>query len=92
MHPLVATPGDSTRLQLSINSNDPLTFATDVGREYAYVLAAMTKANIPMQDAIEWIDRVRECGLRSRFTLKASSDPRALIELRNDLKPYSQFE
>lgn len=88
MHPVAAADNRLPRIQLSINTDDPLTFATDLGREYAYMLAAMTKAKVPMQDAIEWINRVRECGLRSRFTLAASASPEALIELRDDLQPY----
>lgn len=92
MRPLPADPVDMPTLQLSINSDDPLTFATHVGREFEYMFAALLRAEVSTEHALQWIEGVRECGVRSRFTLEASSDAENLVQLRNELRPYTLLD
>lgn len=59
---------------LSINDDDPLTFATRLADELAYVYFALLRSGVPATDAATWVDSAREEGLRSRFTLAGSRD------------------
>ena len=73
LHPLptVATAAPPPVL-LSLNDDDPMTFSTCLADEYAYVYEALLRLGVATPDALEWVDRVRATGVRSRFTLPAS--------------------
>ncbi|HKS23412.1 MAG TPA: hypothetical protein VJZ76_11470 [Thermoanaerobaculia bacterium] len=75
-------PGDKPALDsgvpMSINTDNPITFATRLADEYAYVYYALLRAGASADSALEWIDARREDGWRSRFTLRASTDPDVL--------------
>jgi hypothetical protein len=77
MAPLEHTPGTS-RVALSINTDNPLTFATCLADEYTHLYCALVREGVPATVAQEWLDRAREAGWRSRFTLEASADPEVL--------------
>jgi hypothetical protein len=88
MHPLPSQKSETATLSLSINTDDPLTFATNLGNEYEYMFAALLRANIPSEEALAWINSVRECGVRSRFTIAASERASVLARLRHNIDPY----
>jgi hypothetical protein len=81
-------------LLVSINTDDPITFATRLADEYAYFYSGLLQAHLTAQEALAWVERVRFAGWRSRFTLPGSSDPIGLQELvsrwRAVLKPWSR--
>ncbi len=54
---------------MSINSDDPLTFATCLSDEYAHLYLALQRRGVSSQQAIEWLDRLRENGWNSRFSV-----------------------
>lgn len=62
----------------SVNDDDPLTFATRLADEYAYLYCAMLRSGVSAHTALPYIERLRDTGWRSRFTLPASADPDAL--------------
>lgn len=64
---------------LSLNTDDPLTFATRLADEYAHLYYAMLRADVTSSDALQWIERVRRNGWRSRFTVAESRDT-AMLE------------
>lgn len=66
------------RLPVSINTDDPITFATCLADEYAHMYFALIGQGVPTRDALAWLDQAREAGWRSRFTLPASADPEVL--------------
>jgi len=68
---------------LSINSDDPLCFATSLADEYSYVYAALLGIGVGSTDALAWIDERRRDGYRSRFTLPISTDPAVLEYLQS---------
>jgi hypothetical protein len=92
MHPLPSQRVDMPTLPLSINTDDPLTFATQLGREFEYVFASLLRAKVPTDEALAWIDSVRESGRRSRFTVASSADPTVLIRLRHQISPYTNAD
>ncbi len=63
-----------TSLAVSISSDDPLTFATSLADEYAYLHAALMRAGVSSPEAMEWLDRVRQAGWDSRFTTCTTAD------------------
>jgi len=65
----------------SINADDPLTFATCLADEYAYMYATLLRYGIEARNGLAWLDRLRENGYRSRFTLPASADVGVLEQL-----------
>ncbi len=67
-----------TPVLVSLNSDDPVVFATRLGDEYAYVFNALQREGVSAPEALEWLDRVRENALRSRFTLAPSATDDAL--------------
>ena len=52
-----------------IGSDDPLTFATDIRREYMLLRDAMVEAGLSDEEADRWLEKVRENGLYARFTV-----------------------
>ncbi|MBZ4419153.1 hypothetical protein [Myxococcus sp. RHSTA-1-4] len=68
----------SSELMISINSDDPITFATCLADEYAYFYFALLRRQVPSSEALAWLDTLREHGMRSRFTQPASADERSL--------------
>jgi hypothetical protein len=81
MSPLPGVQGAEAPLLLSLNSDDPVTFATSLADEYAHLFAALVRLGVQPATALEWLDQRRAHGQRSRFTLKASADRRCLAEL-----------
>lgn len=72
-HPVVDLAElDSCQLRFSINSDDPLTFATTLADEYAYLYGALERRSTSAQ-AADRIEQFRQNGWSSRFTLKAST-------------------
>lgn len=64
---------DAEPVTISINSDDPLTFATSLADEYAYLYYALVRRGVASDLALTWIDRVRANGWRSRFSIPASA-------------------
>ena len=64
------TPTNEThRVPLCIGSDDPITFGTQLRGEYMLIHDALVLGGTSYADADEWLARVRENGLRSRFTI-----------------------
>jgi adenosine deaminase len=82
LQPLDERKGDSnTNVLLSINTDDPITFATRLSDEYAYIYFALLRAGVSSRDALAWLERIRETSWRSRFTLEASRSQRILTSI-----------
>lgn len=73
LHRASHTSRDSPLL-VSINTDDPITFATRLSDEYAYLYYTLLQDQHTAQEALAWVERVRLAGWRSRFTLPASAD------------------
>ena len=63
---------------ISVNDDDPITFATRLADEYAHIYFALLRRGVATDAALAWLDEVREDGWRSRFTLAMSTDDEAL--------------
>ena len=72
--PWVRDP-DGGHVSVSVNTDNPITFASSLADEFAYLYFAMIKRGVSAQDALDWLNRARENGYQSRFTLPASGVP-----------------
>ena len=68
-------------MHLSINTDDPITLATSISHEFAYLYGALLREGVSARVALSWLERRRDDGWRSRFTLAASADEKAVREL-----------
>lgn len=56
-------------LSICIGSDDPLTFATTLPHEYQLLFDALILMGHSHEEAMNWLDAVRDAGMKSRFTL-----------------------
>ena len=76
-------PVDDIRpLSVCVGSDDPLTFATTLPHEYQLLFDTIVMAGGSHEDAMGWLNGVREAGLRARFTLATNTRPRRWTKLR----------
>ncbi len=66
---------------VSLNTDNPLTFASCLADEFAHTYFALIRLGVGAAEALAWLDRAREVGWRSRFTLRQSTDLPALAAL-----------
>jgi hypothetical protein len=82
LQPLPGSPSPSgSTVLLSVNVDDPVTFASRLADEYAYLYFALLRSDVPSQDALSWLDQLRQNGWRSRFTLQDSKRVALLSDL-----------
>lgn len=70
------SPEDS--VLMSINADDPVSFASSLADEYAHIYYGLLRMRVPACDALHWIDQARAVGWRSRFTVAVSADREVL--------------
>lgn len=73
LQPLQGDTKDAPVL-VSVNTDNPLTFASCLADEMAHVYFGLLRLGKPAALALDWVDRARDNGWRSRFTLPASAD------------------
>jgi hypothetical protein len=78
--PHMAAPEGGSVL-VSVNTDNPVTFASTLADEFAHIYFALLGRGVPADQALAWLDRARENGHLSRFTLRASTDSTALDEV-----------
>jgi hypothetical protein len=62
--------GDAPPVSICIGSDDPLIFGSNLRQEYQWLNDAMALAGLSDEEACQWLDRTRACGMESRFTLR----------------------
>lgn len=89
-HPAIGlTGGDGQAVvNVSVNSDDPLTFATSLPDEFARLFLAQMSSGASSMESLRWVDRLRKTGWLSRFTLAQSADDGRLSELHGSLLQY----
>ena len=81
---------DIPRLSVCVGSDDPLTFATTLPHEYQLLFDTIVMAGRSHEEAMGWLNDVREAGLRARFTLPRCSTKKlrpVLVQGRRPLPP-----
>ncbi len=54
-------------IMVTINTDDPIIFNTNINNEYAYIYYALLDRGYAREDILSWIDKVRELGYRTSF-------------------------
>lgn len=67
-------PDGEDNVMVCINSDDPTVFHTNVSNELAYVYYGMLHNSVSREQALVWIDKVRECGMKSSFLQGEEAD------------------
>lgn len=70
---------ESNSVLITINSDDPLVFNTNVENEMAYLYYAMIHKKYSRELILEWIDKVRKNGMNSSF-VKKTKDKDTLLK------------
>jgi hypothetical protein len=76
--------GDAPPVSICIGSDDPLVFGSNLRQEYQFLSDALTLAGLSDEEARQWLDRVRACGLENRFTIPRPAAPRLLSLFSTD--------
>ncbi len=63
---------DVPPVSICIGSDDPITFASNLRQEYQLLSDAMILAGLSDEEARQWLERTRACGMESRFTVPRS--------------------
>ena len=76
---------------VTINTDDPIVFNTNISNEYAYIFYSLQEKGVPRDSILQWINRVRENGMNSSFIHSRSltysnaiSETDAIIEQLKD--------
>ena len=67
-------PEGEDNVMVCINSDDPTVFHTNVSNELAYIYYGMLYHAKSREAALAWIDKVRECGVKSSFVQVSETD------------------
>jgi hypothetical protein len=78
----------SSSLSICIGSDDPLTFSTNLRHEYQFVHDALVLSGLSESEASQWLDQVRNIGLKYRFTLDTDHKPKFILPSENPYHPH----
>lgn len=56
-----------SNVMININSDDPIVFNTNISNEYAYLYYGLLDKGISKEVTLEWIEKVRRCGMETSF-------------------------
>lgn len=74
------------RALVTINSDDPAVFNTNVENELAYIYYALASMGYAKSDVLEWIDQIRQYGMEASFIQKEKSAAVIYREIEQILK------
>lgn len=70
-------------IMVSINSDDPSVFNTNVSNEFAYIFYSLQEKGYSREDILLWIDKIRKYGMDSSFIEDRHMNPK---EIRTEIK------
>jgi adenosine deaminase len=68
LFPPVPEPGGPPPVMIALGSDDPLTFSTQLLREYTLLHEAASAAGYPERVVEDWLETIRRTGMDARFT------------------------
>ena len=77
---------DYKDIMVCINSDDPGVFQTNTANELGIAYMGMLERGIGRESCLEWVERLRESGMRSSFIRRTDSDEELLMELDTLIK------
>lgn len=73
---------DRNHVMVTVNSDDPAVFNTNVENELAYIYYAANEFGYSKDAVLEWIDRIRQRGMEASFVRKEKETAQILIEIQ----------
>jgi adenosine deaminase len=61
------TISEKKAIQVTINTDDPVIFNTNINNEFAYIFFALQEKGYSREEILNWIDKIREIGINSSF-------------------------
>jgi hypothetical protein len=68
LYPPVPDPDEPPPVPIALGSDDPLTFSTQLLREYSLLHQAACSAGYPERVVQDWLESIRRTGMDARFT------------------------
>jgi adenosine deaminase len=89
LFPPVPEPDGPPPVAIALGSDDPLTFSTQLLKEYVLLHQAARAAGYPERVVQEWLESIRQTGMDARFTRawRPSAKAKATVLIR-DLSEY----
>lgn len=73
---------DEKHVMVTINSDDPAVFNTNIENELAYIYYAAEELGYSKSETLEWIDRIRQQGLDASFVKYEKNAVQILAEIQ----------
>jgi hypothetical protein len=89
LHPPVPDPDAPPPVAIAVGSDDPLTFSTQLLREYTLLHQAACAAGYPEKAVYDWLESIRHTSMDSRFT--RAWRPNALEKVKELIQDLSVF-
>ncbi|MGW9017798.1 hypothetical protein [Priestia megaterium] len=92
IHNLNPVGSESNSIKVTINTDDPIVFNTNISNEYAYIFYSLIEKGFSREQAILWIDKIRNNGITSSFIETREVDNFTLGgEIRNILAALNEY-
>ncbi|WLG16687.1 hypothetical protein [Bacillus cereus] len=92
IHNLNQVSSTSDSIKVTINTDDPIVFNTNISNEYAYIFYSLIEKGFSREQAITWIDKIRKNGITSSFIETRDIDNVSLEEeIQGILKRLNEF-
>lgn len=77
--------GDGHNAFVTVNSDDPAVFNTNVENELAYIYYAAEAQGAAKSEILEWVDKIRQFGMEASFIKQEKSAEQILAEIQRIL-------
>lgn len=77
---------------VTINSDDPAVFNTNVENELAYIYYAAQAQGIAKSKVIEWVEQIRQYGMEASFIKKEKNAVQMLTELEEIMREITRID
>ncbi|PEV50732.1 hypothetical protein COK37_21150 [Bacillus thuringiensis] len=92
IHNLNSVNPESDSIKVTINTDDPIVFNTNISNEYAYIFYSLIEKGFSREQAILWIDKIRDNGMTSSFIETKNVDNfNLLAEIKSILDFLNEF-
>ncbi|MCU4967920.1 hypothetical protein OCD64_13145 [Bacillus toyonensis] len=92
IHNLNPVNSESDSIKVTINTDDPIVFNTNISNEYAYIFYSLIEKGFSREQSILWIDKIRNNGMTSSFIETKNVDNFTLMtQIKSILDYLNEF-
>jgi len=84
--------GGKHHVMVTVNSDDPVVFNTNVENELAYIYYAAESQGYAKSDIVEWIDQIRQYGMDASFVREEKSAEQIFTEVVRILRELERYK